>query len=307
MSKLQQAKDYMDKSREMLRGSTRFFLDFQQQARADKRVIEQDPDLNGDAKLRRKADISAKRGVEFLQKAHTRKQEYLTNVQKARKIADELVYASIKKPDQTKIDRFEASLRTFKTELMFVADQRHAYDKLNEFTRKIDDPYLANMFREQFGEISAHVLSTNGDNQLLVEGPGGGGDKAVLPLKTLLGRMYSRLQDDFESPEVKEARQLLEEATDCIKNPRLFDLAGDAPDISRVRRSAADEFGLIYGQFINDTDTFFENHPEQKPADYIDPETATETKKVPWWQQMPDNPTYNPQASTKTQSQEAAN
>lgn len=283
MSKLIQARKHMEKAREITHGSTEVYRLFHDKVREELDQINRNRDLSAEGRMKRKRELTEKKAVEFLQQSHTQKQRYLAEVKKARRLADEVVYSAVKKPDQTMLDRFEADLRSLKTELMFVPNQRTAYEKLADFVRKIDDPYLAGRVRDEYAEISEKIMGAPGDIGAQLGGDGGA---VSLPIKHVLGDLYGRLKSDYESEEVREARQVLEAAEAHLADPRVY--------IPLVERTATELLGREYGSYINSTDKFFEDKPELKPADYVDQEEEAARKAAEanaWLRKPIDNPT----------------
>jgi hypothetical protein len=168
------------------------------------------------------------------------------------------------------LERFESDLRSLKTELLFTANGEHAYGKLSQFVRKIDDPYLTNIVREQFAELTAAVSPSGSAVEISLDHPLTG-VKMQRPLKSALAEMYQRLKDNFETPDVKEARSIMESAAYQIGSPKMF--------IDLVTQNATDLLGREHAVYLNDTDTFFEKHTEHKPADFVDEEAAQEYKE----------------------------
>lgn len=252
MSKLQNAKEYLQKAHDIRGESATFLVGFKKQVQEELEKVRENRDLSQEGQYRQSEAVKAKYGVELLQKSHTRKQEFLSNVQKAHKIADETVYASLKKPDATKLGRFESELRAFKTEILLTPSADSAARKLTEFVGRLDDAYLADLVREQFADIAGPIISA------------AGGESAKYKLQ--LSHTFQKLRSDFESPEVKEAREVLELATGMIENPSLYPgyISHDAVQ------------GLVgkeYAQYLENTDAFFtkEENATYKP-NYVDPE-----------------------------------
>ncbi|MFD2615726.1 hypothetical protein, partial [Paenibacillus gansuensis] len=186
------------------------------------------------------------------QKTHTRKQEMLANIRKAIKEADAVVYAAATKPDATKLSRFEAELRDLKTQLMLTTSAQSGFAKLNGFIQRLDDPYLANLVREQYADIAMPIVSL-----------AGGADSAKYRLQ--LSQAYDGLKSKFETDEVREAREILETAKSIEEDPKLY-----PPGI--VQEAATIAFGREQSVFMNNTDAYFERNPGERPADYVDPE-----------------------------------
>lgn len=280
----QKAKESLQKARDLVTSSASFFLPYKRKLGDELERIGHNPRLTKFGKDEEVATVRKLCSVEFLQAAHRRKQEYLAHVQRAIREADKVVFAAVKKPDQTKLDRFEADLRSLKTELMFAPNQRKAYDKLSAFVQKIDNPYLAGRVRDEFAEISTRVMDASGEGAVKIEGDSGIISRSI---KTVLGEMYVHLKSGYESEDVREARDVLECAQSMAADTRIF----KSPI---VQEAAQEAFGRDYSRYLDDTDTFFSANPQLKPADYIDEEAAAERKeseRSAWLRKDIDNPT----------------
>jgi hypothetical protein len=258
MANIEKARQHYQKAREIEFDSTRFFREFQDKVRQEIADIRLDRDLSEQGKFRKTEELKKKRGLEFLQKAHVRKKEYLAELAKAQKEADAIVFAALKKPDATKLERFEKDLRALKTELLLTHRADLAFRKLDEFVKRIDDAYLADMVREQFQDLAMPIIAV------------AGGEAAKYRLQ--LAQTFDKLKGDFESEAVKEARQILETSKTLTEHARLFDPI--------VEQKAVELFGHEHGQFVNRTDEYFTKNEHEKPADYVDP--AQEYKKYEW-------------------------
>lgn len=284
MSKAKQARQHLITAHEIAHSSSTYILQLKQKLTEELVKIGHDPRLTAVGKQEEVAAIKKKFGIEFLQGSHTRKQKYLAEVRKAYKLADEAVYATVKKPDATKLERFESELRSLKTELLFAPNQRTAYEKLTEFVRKIDDPYLAGRVRDEYAEISEKIMSAPGEGSVRREGDGGA---VPLPIKHVLGELYGRLKSDYESDEVREARQILEAARAMEEDPKIY-----ASPI--VRDAVTQSLGTEYARYMDDTYAYFADKPDLKPADYVDEEeeAARKAAEASAWIRKPiDNPT----------------
>ncbi|MCM3272959.1 hypothetical protein [Paenibacillus elgii] len=259
MSKIVKAREYFEKARAISGGTDRFMLEAKKKLTAEISAIDMDQRLSEAGKREATAETRKKHAIEFLQKSHTMKQEYVTNLKKAVKEADTVIYAAVPKPDATKLQRFEAELREFKTQLMLTPRADRGYAMLTQFIGRLDDPYMAGIVREQFADLAQPILSA------------AGGDADRYRLR--MAQSYEKLKSDFEAPEVKEARQIFESAQAMVENPRIY-------SVGIVSDAATEAFGREYGQYINNTDRFFEANKELKPADYVDPEEAKKSTAI---------------------------
>lgn len=255
MSKLQSAKGYIQKARDIQSNGAKFMLDYKQKHTAAVGEIESNRHLSEEGRRAAKDDVRKKLGVEFLQKSHTLKQEYLANLRKAAAAADAVVFAAVKKPDDESLRRFQADLRALKTGVMLSPNADRSYERLAAFVADINDAYLANIVRDEFSDIAAGIVSS-------AEGA---------RLKPQLARMFDGLKSNHESDEIVEARGILEAAKEAEARPQLY-TGGIVSD------AAISTFGREYGAFIDNTDAYFERNVDDKPADYVDPESIAEKR-----------------------------
>ncbi|NJJ38397.1 hypothetical protein [Paenibacillus apii] len=282
----QKAKSSLTRAREIEQTSATVMLGFKRTLRDELAKIEVDRRLTEEGKQEAKADVKRKHAIEFLQKSHTMRQEYVANVQKAIREAEKVIYAPIKKPDATKLDRFEDAFKSLKTELLFATSQRTAYEKLRSFTEKIDDPYLAKRVRDDFAELTTTIISIPGDGTYT---KGVGAAAATMSARQELGDMYDSLLKPFESDDLRGARDVLDTAQMLEEDPRVHR--------SYIVRDAAQEsFGTEYSRYINDTESFFNLNPELRPEPFVDEEgelVRKTSEDTAWISKDDDNPTLN--------------
>ncbi|MEC0167481.1 hypothetical protein [Paenibacillus graminis] len=257
------AKVSLQKARDIEQSSASVMLAAKRALAAETSKIEEDRRLTPEGKYEAKQEAKKRHAIEFLQKSHTMRQEYVANVKKAIREAEKVIYTPPRKPDATKLGRFEDAFKTLKTELMFATSQRSAYDKLRAFTDKVDDPYLANRVREDFAELTTKILAIPGDGNFV---KGVGAASVTTSARTELGGLYEGLLKPFESDDLKGARDVLETAQMLAEAPRVHRSVA-------VNDAARDSFGAEYARHINDTDAFFAENPEHAPAPFVDTES----------------------------------
>ncbi|RAV19500.1 hypothetical protein [Paenibacillus contaminans] len=262
--KIENARKYLQQAHEIKGTSMGFLRERVFSMREELSKIRGDKNLSAQGKSVKTAQAKAKRGVEFLQQTHTRRQEYVLNLKKAVREAEGVIYETVQKPDETKLERFESEMRTLKTELLLSMRKDTALRKFSEFISRIDDAYLASIVREQYADFAGPIISLAGTD---------------VSVKGELARTFEQLKTGFESPEVAEARMILESANAFLESPRLFapGLADEAVDevFSYSERDLEIEGrtpgsrNVTIRQYINDTDTYFQAYPDKKPADYV--------------------------------------
>lgn len=271
----QKAARSIERMREIEQSSAGIMLSARRALNAELSKIEADRRLTEEGKQEAKTAAKQKHAIEFLQQSHTMRQEYNANLKKAVREAEKVIYTPPRKPDATKLGRFEDAFKSLKTELMFASSQRAAYDKLREFTGKIDDPYIANRVREDFADLTTKILAIPGDGSFQ---KGTGAASVTTTARTELGGMYEGLLKPFESDDFKGARDVLETAQMLEEDPRVH-------RAYVVIDAAQESFGTEYARHINDTDSFFAAHPEHTPAPFVDTEgdrVAQTTEDLAW-------------------------
>jgi hypothetical protein len=145
----------------------------------------------------KKIEYQGLQAAELVKQAHLRKQDYLQALTDAKADAEKFVKSAVKKPADDVVKDFEHSLRYLKTELLLSNRYEVAEKKLNDFVAKINDPFLASKMADEFMEIAPHALSI-------------APEPAKAKLK--LAGMFDRLNNDFVSEEVKEAKETIQYA-----------------------------------------------------------------------------------------------
>ncbi|EES73324.1 hypothetical protein POTG_02076 [Paenibacillus sp. oral taxon 786 str. D14] len=276
------AKASLERAREIEQSSSSVMLAFKRDLAAALSKIDLDRRLTEEGKQEAKAEVRQKHAIEFLQKSHTMKQEYVANIRKAIREAEKVLYAPPRKPDATKLGRFEDALRSLKTELMFATSQRSALEKLRGFIDKLDDPYLAKRVRDDFADIAPKLLAAPGDGTIAK------GDIKV-SVRAELGEMYDNLLKPYQTEDFRGAGEVLEIAQMLAEDSRIH----RSPIVNDAAKEA---FGEEYARYINDTESFFAEHPEHTPEPFIDEEgeLARQTAEdIAWIYKDDENPTLN--------------
>jgi hypothetical protein len=255
---IENARKYLNQAREIKSTSASKYRELHKQVQSELGKIQLDRDLTNEAKLRKATEHRKARTFDVMGQAHLMRQEYDAQMQKAQKIADQVFHAPKPQPSEELLGRFTRSFNTLKTELMLSTNPKAAVEKLELFIRGIDDPYMADIVRNEFSSIAATVVN------------GAGTDTTRYKLE--LSKMFEALESNFETPEVKVAREILEEV-EASSHRRLFPLA--------VEEAAKEMFGHD-GDFINNTGGFYTKYPDEKQPEFKDPEFAEEKveKKV---------------------------
>lgn len=243
---LAKARESLLKAHELKNDNTRFYREFNDKVRAEISAIRDDRYLSEDGRAQKIAEVRERRGKELLRLAHARRQEFRAHLADAQKHAEAVIYAKIPKPSEEKIERFTESLRKLKTELMLSGRAESAAAKLTQFIGELDDPYLAHKVSIEYADLAGSILAIADPSN-------------VGKLRMDLSRQYDGLSGKYEDPDANAARDALETATEMDKSSFFIGLVHD---------SVRETLGTRYSSFINSTDTYFEQNPDdlREPA-----------------------------------------
>ncbi|MEK5420166.1 hypothetical protein [Paenibacillus sp. FSL L8-0708] len=240
----QKAKDSIQKAHELKHDNTRFYREFQDKVRTEINAIAGDSDLSADGRYNRTTAAKKKHGTDLMKQAHVRRLQYLAHLKDAKTHAEAEIYAKIKKPDATTLERFEASLRKVKTELLLSMNAKTAAAKLTEFITQVSDPYCASILHEQFADLAGPIIAQTPPSE-------------NAKTRHELAQTFEGLASKFESADVRSARDTLESINEMETSKFFIDLVSDA---------ARDTLGREYGDYVNDTDSYFASHEDERPA-----------------------------------------
>lgn len=240
MSK-QKAKESILKAHDLKRENTRVYREFNDKVRSEINEIESNDDLSAEGRARHVAKVRESRGKELLQLAYKRHREYKDLLSDARKNAEAVIYADIPKPNQTKIDRFNDAFRRLRTEITLSRDGESAAQKLTQFIGGVDERYFHHQISESYGELSASILALDNSPSMRIS----------------LSRQYDNLNASYESPDAEAARSSLETANDMEQSQFFLDA---------VEVAVRDTLGVQYSSFINNTESYFSQHEDDRPV-----------------------------------------
>lgn len=241
MTKIEQARHHIEKVRGIRNGTATFLLQTKYAVSPQVAAASTDPNLSRHGRYLKAREIQDRYGLDFLQRAHKRKQAYLHHARKAYEFADAAIYEELPRPDDEKLRRFEMELRNVKTEIRLAANPQRAIQKLKEFVEKLDDAYTANLVRNDFSEFITLIGAGNAE-------------------KRELSGIYEELSQRFETDEVREARAILE-AAKAAEYTDLF--------VGYIADAAVEILGET-GKFVNQTEQFFGEFPELMAGEYVE-------------------------------------
>lgn len=235
MSRLNQAREALSKARDIQNAGTRTVLEFKQRFGEEVSKIARIKGLSEEGRHIVRDEIREVLGMEFMQKSHRDRIEFIGRLRDAVTFAESFIRTSVKKPDDGILTEFEASLRELKTQLFLSTSADRALAKIDEFIAKVNDPYLAGMLRDEFGGLATSVMGATGSND---------------QVRLKLSQTFERLKMEFDSEEVREARTILDAANAALADPTVYNRYA-------VEATVTDMFGRAVANNINTTDQFF--------------------------------------------------
>ncbi|MFD2332255.1 hypothetical protein ACFSR7_23620 [Cohnella sp. GCM10020058] len=235
MTKLQQARDSYNQAFELRQNGATFVLGFRNRFYEENAKISRNKGLNEEGRQIVKDEIRGVIGMEFMQAVHKRRSEYLGYLRSAVTAAESFINSAVKKPKAEKVAKFEADLRELKTELLLSPNAGRGLAKLSEFAGKLDDPYLAGVFREEYGTLASSIIGAPGSDS---------------EVRAQLSTLFQRLKTSHDTDEVSEAREILEAAKASEANPSLF-------NVHSLGTTVQEMFGQEYQRHLNSSHEFF--------------------------------------------------
>ena len=235
------ARETLQKAISLKKNSLNWYINLQNAVRDEIKQIEQNNDYTISAKRRMIDELKQKRGIEIMQLIGKRKQAYLWLLNKAKKQAEDTIYAKIKKPSDEQVERFNVDVKHVKTKLLLAKTGDEVKNILKSFIEKIeaageDRAYFATEFANQFAEIVPTVLNVDSSNEMKHE----------------LDKMYDHLYYDLQTDDVKEAREVLDTVAELLKKPTIFAVG------PLLEQNTNELFGARFTRHINEPEEFFE-------------------------------------------------
>jgi hypothetical protein len=262
---------HMEKAQEIKNGSAKFLHELNFETRTLVNKTKTDMMLSAEGRQVKSKEVRAKKGVEFMQALHVRKNEYIGHLKKAQQAAMEILKTPIEKASNEEIHDFEKALKNLKTTIMLSTNPKTSEAKLNEFVSGIKHPYLASLLRDQFPSVVGDIIASAGSESQ--------------QYKMRLFDVYESLEKDFLTDEHREAQGIVQFTDSEIAGNRLF--MGLAPDgmPSLHMQSVIETFGNNIAKYIDNTDQYFvDNEDAEKPAEIevseFDEETGAEVLSI---------------------------
>jgi hypothetical protein len=245
---------HLQKATEIKNGSAGFLNEINREARVLIAKTKTDTMLSAEGRQIKSKELRAKKGAEFMQALHARKNEYMGHLKKAQQAAKEVLKTPIKKASDEEIQDFQKSLKDLKTTIMLSTNPKTSEAKLQAFVAEIKHPYLASLLRDEFPSVVGDIISSAGSE--------------AQQYKMRLFDVFESLEKDFLTDEYREAQGVVQFTESEIASNRLF--MGFAPDgmPSLHMQSVIETFGNDIARYIDKTDQYFvDNEDAEKPAD----------------------------------------
>lgn len=251
------AKQYLEMALEMKHAATGEYRKLAEKARVEINAVKGDADLSPQGREKKAEQLKRKHGVELMKWAHTYRQMVQSEMKKAQIAAQKELDKAAPKVDPAKLERWEKEYRKVKTSLMLASSVDKATKTLNDFISTADEPGLKALLVDRYGELAEQVLSFGNDPKV----------------RMAMSQQFEGLQNEALTEAQVEARQVLN-AAEGFEQRNVFD--------KLVADNLTGLVGWEYGDYINDTDTFFsrEGNAEHKPDDYVHPEEVERQQRI---------------------------
>ncbi|MFB4160600.1 hypothetical protein ACE1TF_11995 [Geomicrobium sp. JSM 1781026] len=257
---LEDAKQYWNNARDIKDGNFSVLGALMNTAKQKHLSIEQDRRLSEHGKQIQKEEYGKEFSDELLGVIHNRKQQYDAELSKAYHIAQRLTYQKPQKPHPDELSRFEHDYKRLKQNIEFETSGERAFRSLKGFIEKHDNFYYKTVFSNDFSGLIDSVKSIEGKLPYAIS----------TDIRTLL--------DDLEPTEVTEARELYEDVGERLNDSKftLNPAMEQDPNFSlgfRFREYIGDNT-----KFLDNTEEYFLENPDEEPEKYIDAELETQRK-----------------------------
>ncbi|MEE6133991.1 hypothetical protein [Priestia sp. GS2] len=123
--------------------------------------------------------------------------EYLEALQKAKADSERVLEKTLAKPSEKELSKYAEAVNELKTNVLLALNPGAAQETVTKFAAGINDPYIANQFKQEFGNIIGPIIVNAG-----ASAPG---------IKQTLAKTYEHLSTGFMTDEALEARHSLEQ------------------------------------------------------------------------------------------------
>jgi predicted HD phosphohydrolase len=235
-------KEHIQKVYDIIQGSTGTYRVFQQQLRDEIQKVQRDPKFSEHGREYLIKELKKDKEQELIDLAKMMKKGIREELASAKMKAEKIINAPMKKPNDATIERFRKQLGELKTTIALTPNPARAKQALMEFTGGIEDPYLAEMVREDFGNLIVPIVSGMGGQER---------GRAQLELQ----EVFRKLKDDYKSEEYRQAEEILQSA-EALEKSDMFD--------SLVVQVVRTDLGSLAALSINNPDNYDEKKAYQE-------------------------------------------
>lgn len=221
---------YLDEAHGVTSRATAHYLELVKKFKAEESEIRRDPRWTADGQEYYLKGIKKDYEEDVVRMSKELKGEYLSWIDKAKKEAEKVLSSPVKQADEQKLAKYSQSVNELKAKVMLALRPESSAKLVTDFVSEIDDPYIAAQFRQEFSTVIGSVI------------PG-----AKPEVKQQLAAAFDKLESDYITDEVKEARDVLEMA-ESMEKGTIFNYS--------VLDNAKDTFGAQFVPFINNPDAY---------------------------------------------------
>ncbi|EKN66039.1 hypothetical protein BABA_17387 [Neobacillus bataviensis LMG 21833] len=232
-------REHIQKAHEIQQATTGQYRALMMMLKEEESKIGKDATLSELGRKQKIAELKKQHGRQLMQFAKQAKDDYQTEVIRAKGKAERFLENPNKKPDDAAVKKYERGLAELKTRVLLSTRADRAAEMISEFAKGIEDPYIANQFRDQYAEVITPIIP-----------------QADGTVKSNLSKLYDKLESDFITDEQREAKQIIEQA-DSMFSAKLFN--------PTVIDNVKDSYDRRVADYINTPDTFF--HLEKVEAE----------------------------------------
>jgi hypothetical protein len=244
MSKIEKVRNLVTKAQQLQDDTTRMYRLFQDDFKKKQTEIKLNEEYSSKGKDKLVESLKTRSTIEFLKGARQQQTAFKGYLKDAKKEAEAIIHAKSPVVDAEKMDRFIKRFKEVKTEIVLASSPRRGKEILQEFLESVDEPGLAVVVKEEFGEVIKPILAD-------------AGPEAARFKHDLMGS-FEGLKTRSMDPEALEAIRLAEYA-DAAINTKFYS--------PMVEQNVQQNLGKLAHMYMYNPDEYFETFPEdEKPA-----------------------------------------
>jgi len=244
MAKIEKVRDLVTKAQQLQDDTTRAYRLFQDDFRKEQSDIKNNEEYSAKGKQKLVDSLKNRSTIEFLKGARQQQTAFKGFLKDAKKEAEAIIHAKSPAVDAEKMDRFIKRFKEVKTEIVLASSPRRGKEILQEFLGSIDEPGLAVVVKEEYGDVIKPILAEAGAD--------------AAKFKHDLMGSFEGLKIRSMDPEALEAINLAEYA-DAAMNTKFYNPI--------VEQNVQQNLGKLAHMYMYNPDEYFETFPEdEKPA-----------------------------------------